>query len=61
MWEWLIGLVTADVLVLITLAAVVAVFDRERGERAFKVLRLILAGSSSGVAALVTLHQAGLL
>ena len=62
MRDWLIGVTVADVLALITVTGVVAIFDRERGERAFKVLRLILGFvTGTGVAAFATLHQAGLL
>lgn len=62
--EWLVAVVAGYVLLLISFVVVVAVLDRNhrRAERAVRVLRMLLIGATPGVgAALLKLHQAGLL
>ncbi|MFI5591101.1 hypothetical protein ACIA5G_39040 [Amycolatopsis sp. NPDC051758] len=62
--EWLIAVAAGYVLLLISFVVVVAVLDRNhrRGDRAVRVLRMLLIGATPGVAgALLKLHQAGLL
>ncbi|MEU5259286.1 hypothetical protein [Amycolatopsis sp. NPDC021455] len=62
--KWLIAAAVGYVLLLISFVVVVAVLDRNhrRGDRAVRVLRMLLVGLAPGVAGgLLKLHQAGLL
>lgn len=63
MLEWLVaGVVGVLVLLLAFVVTAAVLLDRARGERAVKVLRLLLVGTVPAAAgAAVKLHDAGLL